>query len=362
MPTSEARIIANRNNASKSTGPSTPAGLRRSSSNSLKHGMTGRGIVVLEEDRDEIERRNEALQAELGPKSTLGQIMVGQMATLSVRMERGARQESAAIDARVRHADELFDEARLDEAEQLFGGIANEPRVILRKLLKSPEGVDRLILAWQELRADLTFEGQSLWSVAHLEKAVSLGGLRIEEAQGSSIVVLSKAVLGDFAGLADRDGGILNEEGRKAWAQGQLVERIDGQIAGLQAHYETLDFETINLDRAGAGDRALFDPSKEAALARRYESEARRGFFKALKEFRRAELEAADRAELAPAPAPAPEVAQPGEPLGSFCERPTPTLRDPQPVSNRPSSPMSQPLFDRDGQPLATAGVVPTAG
>jgi hypothetical protein len=108
---------------------------------------------------------------------------------------------------------------------------------------------------------DLTFEGKSLWMVLHLEKAVSLAGLRVEEARGSSIVVLSMAIQGDFAGLADRDGGSLDEDAREAWARGQLVERIDAQIAGLQAHYETLDFETIDLDRDEAGDRALFDPS-----------------------------------------------------------------------------------------------------
>ena len=251
---------------------------QRSRADGLKHGLTGRGIVVLEEDRDELERRNEALQAELGPKSTLGQIMVGQMATLSVRMERGAKQESAAIATHVRHAGDAFDEARLDEADRLFDGLAEEPRINLRKLLKSPEGVDRLIIAWQGLRADLLLDPKPLWTAWHFETAASLGGLRINEAQGSRIGVLSKAAWGDFAGVTDGEGGGLGDDG-KTWARGRLVERIDAEIAELEAHYETLDFETIDLDRAEAGTRALFDPSKEAGLARRYESEARRGFF-----------------------------------------------------------------------------------
>ena len=36
----------------------------------------------------------------------------------------------------------------------------------------------------------------------------------------------------------------------------------------------------------------MFDPSKEATLARKYEAAAERGFFKALKEFRQVEREA----------------------------------------------------------------------
>ena len=50
--------------------------------------------------------------------------------------------------------------------------------------------------------------------------------------------------------------------------------------------------------RAEAGTLALFDPSPEATLARRYESSAERGFFRALKEFRQVERDAkADRDE-----------------------------------------------------------------
>ena len=165
---------------------------------------------------------------------------------------------------------------------------------------------------------------------------------------GSSIVVLSKAIQGDFAGLIDGDGDGLDEAARKDLARGRLIELVDGEIAALESHYETLDFETIDLDRLGAGDRALFDPSKEASLARRYESEARRGFFKALKEFRQAEAVATDRAEAAPAPSPAapiptPEVARPREPLGSSRVEPSPAVRDPQPAPNPDEAPRIKP-------------------
>ncbi len=235
----------------------------------MKHGLTGAGVVVHEQDVDEVERRVEALSADLNPQSAMGAILVRQMAVLSVRMERGARQESAAIAERVRHAPDDFDEARFDEAERLFDGLADDPRNNLRKLRKSPEGVDRLVAAWQDLRADLTRDPKPIWTASHLETAANLTGLRVDHARGSRIGVLSRAVWGDFGGLAHHEGGHLEDDARKAWARTKLTERIDAEVAALEIHRDTLDFEMIELDRSEAGARALFDPSREATVARR---------------------------------------------------------------------------------------------
>jgi hypothetical protein len=350
MPSSEARILANRANAARSTGPRSASGRRRAAENSLKHGLTGAGVVIHEQDKDEVERRDEALQAELAPKSAMGAILVRQMAVLSVRMERGAQQESAALAVRVRHAGEAFDEARVDRAEQLFDGIADDPRGTLRKLRRMPEGVDRLVEAWGDLRADLTRDSRPTWTAAHMERAANLAGLRVEDARGSRIGALSRAVWGDFEALGDRDGGGLEEDARRAWAQARLVERIDEAVAELEEHLETLDFEGIELDRAGAADVALFDPSREASLARRYESEARREFFKALKELRRVEAEAAER----PSPAEGAEPASPEAALGSFREEAPPAPRDPLPARNVvPTMPFRAP---GPGSPMLQGG------
>jgi hypothetical protein len=113
MPASAAQISANRQNCLKSTGPKTPEGKDISRRNGLKHGLSGSGPLILEEDANEIDRRTAALSAELDPKSAIGAILVVQLATLSVKMERGAKRETAALGVRVRHATEAFDEARL---------------------------------------------------------------------------------------------------------------------------------------------------------------------------------------------------------------------------------------------------------
>ena len=64
MPTSEARILANQKNASKSTGPTSTAGKERSRQNSLKHGLSGQGIVIAELDQAEVEHRKTVLLQE----------------------------------------------------------------------------------------------------------------------------------------------------------------------------------------------------------------------------------------------------------------------------------------------------------
>ncbi len=114
-------------------------------------------------------------------------------------------------------------------------------------------------------------------------------GIRDDYAPTSWIGALSRALWGDFQLLGHGDGGDLDKEDRQIWSRDRLIERIDAEIAELEELSQTFDFALIAQDRAEAGARALFDPSKDATLARRYESEAQRGFFKTLKEFRQAE-------------------------------------------------------------------------
>jgi hypothetical protein len=319
MPTSEARILANRANSLKSKGPSAE-GRRISARNSLKHGMAGQGLVLPESDAAEVERRNLALQTELAPATEMGMVLVHRLAMLSVRMEKGAKHALASAAQRVRHAAEDFDEQRIDRAEDFLEGIAENPRRALRKLRRMPEGLDVLVQEWGDLRADLTRKGRPCWTASHLERAAHLLGVRSEDARGSAVGALSRAAWGDFEALGEREGGGLDDDARRAWARARLVERIDEAMAELEAHRQTLDLGSIEQDRAEAGDVAWFDPSKEASLARRYESEAQRHFFKTLTELRRVEAEAAERPVAEPGPVAEPNPAPIESELGSSRE------------------------------------------
>jgi hypothetical protein len=275
--------------------------------------MAGRGLVLPDSDAAEVERRNQALQNELAPATEMGQVLVHRLAMLSVRMEKGARHALASAARRVRHAAEEFDEQRIDRAEDFLEGIAENPRRVLRKLRRTPEGVDVLVVEWGDLRADLTRKGRPCWTASHLERAAHLLGIRSEDARASAIGPVSRAAWGDFEALGEREGSGLDDDARRAWARARLVERIDEAVTELEAHRETLDLESIEQDRAEAGDVAWFDPSKEASLARRYESEAHRHFFKTLNELRRVEAEATGRPAAEPGPVAEPDPA-PAEP------------------------------------------------
>lgn len=108
MPTSEARIEANRKNSARSTGPKTEAGKERSRQNSLKHGMTGQGIVLPEADAAEVARRAAAFVEEMGVIGDVGQAVARLAALNSVRAERAADQQTAALTQRVRQVEADF--------------------------------------------------------------------------------------------------------------------------------------------------------------------------------------------------------------------------------------------------------------
>jgi hypothetical protein len=225
MPTSEARIRANQQNALLSTGPKTSEGKEKSRQNALKHGLTGEGVVLIDEDAAEVERRYLAMSDEMRPSGEMGKALVRRLATLSVRLERSVLQENATLKERVLRAEADFE---------------------------VPEGLD--------------------------------------------------------------------------------------------------DDEADRL-RAEAGRRALFDPSKEATLARKYEAAAERGLFRSLKEFRQVEREA-KTARFGPDPAEARKA------LGSFLPVETiQSILDDLPVAT-PSKP-ARPVANLANSPSRASFEVP---
>jgi hypothetical protein len=117
MSASPAQIAANQANSARSTGPKTPEGKARSRCNALKHGLTGEGVVLPNEDRAEVERRLAAFQDELKPSGEVGRALVHRAAVLSVRLDRSVSQETATLSGRVRQAEaDFFAPAGLDAA------------------------------------------------------------------------------------------------------------------------------------------------------------------------------------------------------------------------------------------------------
>ena len=270
----------------------------------------GARVALPTESAAEADRRLLALERELAPRGEMGRLLVRRIAVSSLRLDRAVEQEAAALAAKVRRAEADFDEARLTEADHLMGWISSEPATHHRRLTRTPEGVDRLVATLRGLRHDLQFEAQQTWTHgAHALKLDECTGRRYSVIPASRGQVLAEAITGDFHRLAAEDGAGLNDDERKAWAREELGRLIDGEVDRLLAHRATLDHQAIALDRAGAAQRAAFDPEPAAILARRYEASAERSMFRALRELRLVNAEAKALGIEAAPPVPAPLLA-----------------------------------------------------
>ena len=288
-PISEARRLANRQNALKSTGPKTAEGKARSRANAVKHGLTGAGIALPIEDAEEVARRFAAIQEELVPATILGIYFAHQIALMTVRCQRAARQESAAITAKILRAPAEWDEVRAAEADHLMGWIGVEPAAYRRQLVATPEGIDRLINALLGLKSELD-RPVVVWDYNHYTQLEAFCGRREGDIPTSRGMRLSKAIQGDFAGIeASEYNHLPTEDQRRNWACDELTRYILAEVERLEGLRSKLDHAALARDRAESVERALFDAGKEATLARKYEAAASRELHKSLHAFHEVE-------------------------------------------------------------------------
>lgn len=92
MAVTNKQLEANRRNAERSTGPTTPEGKARSSQNAVKHGLTARRSVITigdgEESIEEYERLLSALQQEFNPETAYERLCVDRIAHLMWQEQR----------------------------------------------------------------------------------------------------------------------------------------------------------------------------------------------------------------------------------------------------------------------------------
>ncbi len=316
MLCSDAQLESNRKNAQMSTGPRSPEGKARSRENAYKHGLTGEGVVLPHEDAEQFDNLVDTLEAEMRPKNTLARECLSRLALLMLKMTRAALHETKCIAHNQRKAEAEFDAARLSESDHLISWIANEPATNARRLRRSPEGLDLLIGAIKGLLDDLSHPYGMRWGWSHCDRLHHLLGLRREDVPVSRLRALTEAIQGNFKYLDPHDGEGQMEGNRSHWALQMLAQLIEAEIAKLKALRENFDHKGLDLDRAEAKYRAMFDPSKEAELARKYNAANERSYSRTLKEFRML------NADAAKVDTPHQVASEPPEELGSLLPEP----------------------------------------
>ncbi len=135
-------------------------------------------------------------------------------------------------------------------------------------------------------------------------------GRKMDDIPVSRVNELSNAMWGDFSLIGPDEGAGLDDKARRAWAKERLDRADRRRGEALRNCREGLDLEGFELDREEAPQRAMFDTSLPAVLARRYEAANERGMFHALHQMQKLKREAAKN--------PQPYQACPVVPLGSF--------------------------------------------
>ena len=297
MPTSPAVVAANRRNAARSKGPTTVEGKSRSRRNALKHGLTGAGVAVPDEDSAAIEERFAAFQADLKPKDSVGQFVVLRAAMMSVRLERCVRHESAELTRGMLEAERAEADDRDEEVARLVASMTDDPAEAVRKLRRSPEGIDWMIRSWEGLKVDLTLQDSDRRGREAFQLAERLAGRVPGSNDCPRLVALSHASVGVFRFLHADDWPDLEPADRRRAAKLELMAIIAAEIGRLEQARAGLDHQAIARIHATASARALFGTSREAVLARKYEAAAEREFYRALKQVEQlnAQAEADDR-------------------------------------------------------------------
>ncbi len=147
---SDKKIIANRANAVKSTGPRTAQGKAVSRWNALKHGLLSQEIVIRSgegsEDADAYEQLLCSLQEDFEPDGVLEYLLVEKVAACYWRLARVARCENAEIRRNFAFRPSVCDLPTLDnhpELDEIRAHLSLPGEESMNKLLRYEGSLNR---------------------------------------------------------------------------------------------------------------------------------------------------------------------------------------------------------------------------
>jgi hypothetical protein len=101
--TSFKQINANRRNALKNTGPTSPEGKQRSRCNAIRHGLTAETVIGALEDAEDYKAFEAAIIADYDAQSAIERDLVLRLASLRWRLRRTTMMETGLFEIHAEH-------------------------------------------------------------------------------------------------------------------------------------------------------------------------------------------------------------------------------------------------------------------
>jgi hypothetical protein len=115
--TSFRQIEANRRNALKSSGPTSPEGKQRSRCNAVRHGLTAETVIGALKDAEDYKAFEAAITADYDAQSAVERELVLRLASLLWRLRRATTMETGLFEIQAEHLRE-FGRTRNVQSEQ----------------------------------------------------------------------------------------------------------------------------------------------------------------------------------------------------------------------------------------------------
>src|SRR3954468_13527884 len=101
------QIEANRRNALKSTGPTSPEGKQRSRANAVRHGLTAETVIGALEDAEDYKAFEAAIIADYDAQSAVERELVLRLASALWRLRRATTMETGLFEIQADHLREF---------------------------------------------------------------------------------------------------------------------------------------------------------------------------------------------------------------------------------------------------------------
>ena len=333
------RLAANQANSQRSTGPKTEAGKLVSRGNAIKHGLTGEGLALPDEDAAEVEAAHEQHFAEMKPKTRAGAVLVYKVALCAMRITRFAQAQAAILSQRFLDAGDAFDDAQFAQRDAARAKLISDPSAQLAVLWRTQVGVEWVIDAWIALTEALFGDSPKTWGQKQFSLFEALLGRSDEFPSYDDSTLWSRAARGEDAMIAkgsDFPGD--SPAARFRWARDQMIAIAEAETVKWQEQLEVVTASTA-LARLNAIKASRYDDSKAGLLAQKYEAATNREMNKALKDFKVVEAEFAEVEPIAETAVPEEHCVE----VGSFLHEPEAIPTPAESIVLRPENIPAQP-------------------